>query len=548
MFVADGKTLYFVPDGKGKYEFCSKDANLQKWCESVKNKRVKADALKFVIGGAKGYLKGETQLKDTNANISANWKDNPVGTLQNILQAKGKMPEYSKPEEGYLGGIGVTLSVDGYEDITKFAQNQKDARKACAIEFAKEYLGIDVDKEVQKVTETLKPQQTQQDKQPQSSKLSQTFVVSPDKCGDWKEDAVSALQIFCQKNKIALPEYVNKGTSQGYVTQSSMMLKLGDYATTKTATTKKEAKQLCAQAFYDEVLMAPKYQEHKKKQTSQKQEISVPDPSLFKRWKQSPWFTLQDYCERYGIHLSIEDEGNDTVLTVGKEKFYTNSEEYTDSGVRYKRDLEIKEELAKFYYQRKIEPILKKQQRQVRDNTSAEALRNFPVPDMGSLHDKDNVAWKVHLDTCCAQAHLPLPEIVEAAIVKEGKENKCRLPNKFDMRGWRNDETRVMYLKMAGMEGKIRGEGKEFRDARDDAAKNCLHLIWYDHKITKAQEDGNGKMVKFYTSQKQKLEKKCLVETLTQKQQPQKQQEIKDFDSGLELLKAKFNEGRAGKK
>ena len=26
MFVANGKALYFVPDGTGKYEFCSKDS------------------------------------------------------------------------------------------------------------------------------------------------------------------------------------------------------------------------------------------------------------------------------------------------------------------------------------------------------------------------------------------------------------------------------------------------------------------------------------------------------------------------------------------
>jgi predicted RNA-binding protein with PIN domain len=34
----------------------------------------------------------------------------------------------------------VTLSVDGYNDITQWAQNQKEARKACAIKFAKECL------------------------------------------------------------------------------------------------------------------------------------------------------------------------------------------------------------------------------------------------------------------------------------------------------------------------------------------------------------------------------------------------------------------------
>ena len=101
---------------------------------------------------------------------------------------------------------------------------------------------------------------------------------------------------------------------------------------------------------------------------------------------------------------------------------------------------------------------------------------------------------------------------------------------------------------MAGIDGKIRGEGKQFKDAQHDAAKNCLHLIWYDHRITDAKEEGNDKMVEFYASQKQKLEKKCLVGSMRDKPQPQKQPEVKNFDQGLELLKAKFNGGNGGKK
>ncbi|MBR1600848.1 MAG: hypothetical protein IJ677_04645, partial [Alphaproteobacteria bacterium] len=244
MFVANGQALYFVPDGTGKYEFCSKDSQLQKWCESVKNKRVKANALKFVVDGAKSYLKGKTQLRDTSASVTANWKDNPVGTLQNVLQAKGKMPEYSEPRETFSGWIAVTLSVDGYKDILQTAQNQKEARKACAIEFAQKYLGIDVEKEAQKVVDVPKPQKTQVQVQPQPqvAKMPQIFTISPDKCGDWNRDAVSALQIFCQKNKLAVPQYFNRGTSQGYVTQTTMTLKWGDVEVTKSAATKQEAK------------------------------------------------------------------------------------------------------------------------------------------------------------------------------------------------------------------------------------------------------------------------------------------------------------------
>ena len=547
MPVSDGKILYFVPDGTGKYEFCSKDTDLQKWCESVKTKRVKANALKFVVDGAKRYFKGKTQLRDTSNSVTANWKDNPVGTLQNVLQAKGKMPKYSEPQETFSGWIAVTLSVDGYQDILKTAQNQKEARKACAIEFAQKYLGIDVEKEAQKVVDAPKSQQVQP-QQPQTAKLPQTYAISPDKCGDWNRDAVSALQIFCQKNKLAVPQYFNRGTSQGYVTQTTMTLKWGDIEVTKSAATKQEAKNECARAFRNEVLEAPKSQEHQKTQQKPNQERGEPDPSLFKGWKEHPWFTLQDYCEHYGIRLSeIVEEDGEAHMFVGKYPAFAETEEHTSGGIRHKRDLEIKEELAKFYYQRVIEPILKKQQKQARDNTSADALRDFPVPNMGEYQEKDNLAWAGALNQMCAKAHLPLPEFVEAAIVKDGKETRCPFPNKFNLNGWRDDETRVMYLKMAGIEGKIRGEGKQFKDAQHNAAKNCLHLIWYDHKIEASKEEGNDKMVEFYTSQKHILEKKCLVGSMKDKPQPQKQPKIENYDQGIELLKTKFNNGNDGK-
>ncbi|MBR1825684.1 MAG: hypothetical protein IJ770_03760 [Alphaproteobacteria bacterium] len=544
MFVANGIALYFVPDGTGKYEFCSKNTELQKWCETVKNKRVKANALKFVVGGARDYMKGKTQLRDTSASVTANWKDNPVGTLQNVLQAKGIMPEYSEPDE-FMGRIAVTLYVSGYDDVVMVAQNQKEARKACAIEFAQKYLGIDVAKEAQKVADAPKPKQAQQtQQQPQTTKLPQTFAVSPDKCGDWDRDAVSALQIFCQKNKIAVPQYFNKGTSQGYVTQTTMTLKWGDVEVTKSAGTKQDAKQECARAFRKEILEAPKSKEQQKTPASQNQERGEPDPTKFGGWKEHPWLTLQDYCDHYHINLDIDtDTVSGPLLTVGKETF-----EVYDPYHNEMSDSEIKDDLAKFFYKKKVEPILKKQQKQARDNTSADALRDFPVPNMGEYQEKDNFAWAGALNQLCAKAHLPLPELVEAAIVKNGKETRCHFPNKFNLKGWRDDETRVMYMKMAGIAGKIRGEGKQFKDAQHDAAKNCLHLIWYDHKITEAKEEGNDKMVEFYISQKQKLEKKCLVGTQMHKPQPQKQPEVKDFDQGLELLKARFNGGRGGKK
>ncbi|MBR1600142.1 MAG: hypothetical protein IJ677_01035, partial [Alphaproteobacteria bacterium] len=310
--------------------------------------------------------------------------------------------------------------------------------------------------------------------------------------------------------------------------------------------TKQEAKNECARVFRKEVLEAPKSNQAQKTSTQQAQELGEPDPTKFGGWKEHPWITLQDYCDRYKIKLDIDIDvlgEHSPVLTVGKETFEVYDPYHIEMS-----DSEIKDDLAKYFYKKKVEPILKKQQEQARDNTSADALRDFPVPNMGEYQERDNFAWAGTLNQLCAKAHLPLPEFVQAAIVKDGKETKCHFPNKFNLKGWRDDETRVMYMKMAGIEGKIRGEGKQFKDAQHDAAKNCLHLIWYDHKIIDAKEEGNDKMVEFYTLQKQKLEKKCLVETQIHKPQPQKQPEIKDFDQDLAMLQDKFNGGRGGKK
>lgn len=55
--VAKEKFLFFVPEGE-KFVFCSNDAHLQKWCEGVKTKKVKKEAIKFVVGAAKQVLSG----------------------------------------------------------------------------------------------------------------------------------------------------------------------------------------------------------------------------------------------------------------------------------------------------------------------------------------------------------------------------------------------------------------------------------------------------------------------------------------------------------
>lgn len=368
-----------------------------------------------------------------------------------------------------------------------------------------------------------------------STKLSGNFSVQPKDCGDWNKDAVSALQIFCQKNKIVLPKYTKIGTSQGYVTQTSITLKLGDVEITKSASTKQEAKQECARAFKKNVLDKPAKNKEVEKTCTTKSH-SEPDPSLFKGWKKNPYLTLEKYCNHYNIELNVDADVS--VLTVGKETFQLYNHDYDKLS-----DGEIKDDLAKYYYKCKIEPILQKKLEQVSDNTSANDLCNFPVPNMVEYEGKDNLVWTRILNELCAKAHLPLPQFVEAAIVKDGTERKCPFPQKFNLKGWREDETRVMYLKMPGIDGKIRGEGKQFQDAQYDSAKNCLYLIWYDNRIADAQKKGKDKLVDFYKDQKEKLEKKCKVGSFIQEAR-ESHPEINDFDQRIKLLKDKFNSGR----
>lgn len=367
IYIVRGVCLYFVPiEWTNKYMFCSADKKLQEWCECVKGKNVKWKNIRFIVDVAKKYMKGETQLPEKNSSsVYANRRDNPVWMLQNILQRQWKMPEYSIVTENaqqlyhwnqwyYLGGVAVSLSVIGYDDIIMVAQNQKEARKACAIEFAKKYLWINVESEQSLVAwEKPKPQQIEY----QTEKLPNSFKVNADDCGNWDVDAVSTLQVFCQKNKLWMPRYIDRGTSQWYVTESTMHMEIWEFSTTQSAPTKKEAKQKCARAFYEKL----KSGSLNSKSESQEVERENLNPALFKWWKVHPRYTLQDYCEYYGIELTIEDEIDRTIIKVWNEKFYTRDEDYNG---RYKSPSEIRDELAKMYYNRIIVPILKKQYRE----------------------------------------------------------------------------------------------------------------------------------------------------------------------------------------
>ena len=469
IYIIRGVCLYFVPiQWSNKYVFCSADAKLQEWCESVKNKNVKWKNIRFIVDAAKKYMKGETQLPEkSTSSIYANRSDNPVWTLQNILQKQWKMPEYSAPTEWSLWGIVVTLSVDGYNDITQWAQNQKEARKACAIKFAKECLWIDVEAE-QDLVKWKQPKT--QHMEYQTEKLPDSFKVPPDECGNRDEDAVSALQVFCQKNKLWMPRYIDWWTSQWYVTQSTIRMKIWGFSTIQSAWTKKEAKQKCARVFYKEILNSDWWDVATIEDRWEQKELN---PWLFKWWEIHPRYTLEDYCGYYGIELTIEDEIDRTVMKIWDEKFYTRNEDYDGN---YKSASAIKDELAKFYYDTRLVPMLKKQQKEKINNASEDILDNFPIMDMSSYEEKGNMVWTWILNQLCARSHIPAPWY-EMCILRDWTETKCGFPTKANMKSRKEWEIRVVYMKIAWMKQKIRGEWRSFKDAQHDAARRFLRMM-----------------------------------------------------------------------
>jgi len=379
------------------------------------------------------------------------------------------MPEYSIPIECDFWGVSVTLSVDWYEPITQWGQNQKDARKDCAIEFAKQYLSIDVEAEQAKVTwENSDAQQIRY----QTENLPNSFKVDADVCGNWDGDAVSALQVFCQKNKFWFPKYIRKCTSHWYVTETTMRMNFWDFSTLQSAPTKQEAKQKCARAFYT-YLKSGSLAENKNVQN----EDDKPNPALFEWWKAHPRFTLQKYCSRYKIdlHIEYEDDSDDIMMTVWDEIFYTSDIEYLrHGGFRRKSIFEAQEELAKFYYQKKIEPILRKQKEAMIYNASESILDDLILPNMSSnLDEKGSDDWNKILNALFVRAKIPTPLYYAYEIPRnwDGKEIKSYLPKKNrELRSINTWKKSVIYMKIAWIKKKFRWEWESFWDAQNEAA------------------------------------------------------------------------------
>ncbi len=495
MFVANGKALYFVPDGTGKYEFCSKDSELQKWCESTKSKRVKANALKFVVGGARDYLKGKTQLRDTSASVTANWKDNPVGTLQNVLQAKGKMPQYSEPEEGWLGGIGITLSVDGYEDITKFAQNQKEARKACAIAFAEEYLGIDVEKEAQKVTETPKPQQVAsrpQQGNPHSIDNAKS-LKRPYTQYRWDINPKGTFFEYCQQNGLALPSWSRTQDQKTHEWTMFMSLEGIDHKFKGTALDTKTA-EIRAIMEYLKALQAGKIEKTVPTYNNGRDKMNIRSTA------KAGFYQVEKHI------YSVDDNGNVCQLANkdAKPRFFGKGlwldfDRATQRCTFLKNNTPIAaydfKEFGKHgygterYFNAEGEPVLKEDFDKIISDTFSKDNGTYTFSKavtLGKLHEGQAL-------TTLRQA--TTEEVLEFVRLDQ---ELAETTSRRDREEW-------------------------LEDKYNDLDDNIDEIIAVQKEITKGFRVFN-------------------------KPQPQKQPEVKNFDQGLELLKAKFNGGNGGKK
>lgn len=162
--VQKGKFLYFVPDGE-KFEFCSNDPDLNQWCKSVKNKRVKGNAIKFVVNAARQGLNsnssqktdstkkapqssksGVSGVKKIDPNSLSGWDENVAKTFNLYCQKSGmKYPDFQTiGVEQRNGGQIVSVKMllkDGSSYVAQ-AANKQSARDGAIKKYAQEVLGV----------------------------------------------------------------------------------------------------------------------------------------------------------------------------------------------------------------------------------------------------------------------------------------------------------------------------------------------------------------------------------------------------------------------
>lgn len=161
--------LNFEADGTGKYTFSSNDPKLQEWVDSVKNKKVKEQAFKFVANAARTFLNGgdknnnppkqdkkpaENSPKpqapqmsgiDPSSIITADTKDFVSAVNYYFQKSKQQPPKYQTVNVIQDRGntlVTVSMTASDGKKITSSANSAKEAKQKAALEYCRQVLKV----------------------------------------------------------------------------------------------------------------------------------------------------------------------------------------------------------------------------------------------------------------------------------------------------------------------------------------------------------------------------------------------------------------------
>lgn len=161
--------LNFEADGTGKYTFSSNDPKLQEWIKSVKNKKVKEQAFKFVANAARTFLNGgdknnnpskqdqkpaenspkpqevQTAKIDPSTIISADTKDFVSAVNYYFQKSKQQPPKYQTVNVIQERGntlVTVKMTAPDGKKIMSSATSAKDAKQKAALEYSRQVLKV----------------------------------------------------------------------------------------------------------------------------------------------------------------------------------------------------------------------------------------------------------------------------------------------------------------------------------------------------------------------------------------------------------------------
>lgn len=500
MFVANGKALYFVPDGTGKYEFCSKDSELQKWCESTKSKRVKANALKFVVGGARDYLKGKTQLREKSNSVKTSFKDNPIDWVNELCQAKQiKNPDYnvvSTAQGGGLSLVSVVAVADWLDEpIGYSASNATIARRKIAEEIATKYFSEELKKE-----QSLQSENNQSSSKPQQTKQGNPHSIDNAKSLKrpytqyrWDINPKGTFFEYCQQNGLALPSWSRTQDQKTLEWTMFMSLEGIDHKFKGTALDTKTA-EIRAIMEYLKALQAGKIEKTVPTYNNGRDKMNIRSTA------KAGFYQVEKHI------YSVDDNGNVCQLANkdAKPRFFGKGlwldfDRATQRCTFLKNNTPIAaydfKEFGKHgygterYFNAEGEPVLKEDFDKIISDTFSKDNGTYTFSKavtLGKLHEGQAL-------TTLRQA--TTEEVLEFVRLDQ---ELAETTSRRDREEW-------------------------LEDKYNDLDDNIDEIIAVQKEITKGFRVFN-------------------------KPQPQKQPEVKNFDQGLELLKAKFNGGRGGKK